>query len=209
MILPTTKTGQGSGTARQRRARAHSLTELLVTIVLAIIVMAAVISSHVFGMRLYELTKAKLGASDEARVAISKMMAEVRSAKILRIGRGNLNSFTEVSPNTAQIGSAIQIYPSTDTNSFIQYFWDESDFKLKRTVDGATLVAVVASAITNRQVFTCEDYAGNILMNNQNNRVLGMTLQFYQLQYPAVLIGPGNYYDFYQLRTKMTRRALE
>jgi hypothetical protein len=58
-------------------------------------------------------------------------------------------------------------------------------------------------------VFTSEDFAGNVLNNNLNNRVIGVTLQFYQLEAPPVLIGPGSLYDFYQLRTKITRRALE
>jgi hypothetical protein len=70
-------------------------------------------------------------------------------------------------------------------------------------------VMVVANAITNSMVFTSEDYTGTVLTNNLNNRVIGMTLQFYQLEYPTVPIGPGAFYDFYQLRTKITRRALE
>jgi hypothetical protein len=66
----------------------------------------------------------------------------------------------------------------------------------------------VAHAISNQIVFTAEDYAGRILTNNENNRVIGLSLQFYQLQYPAIPIGPGNHFDYYQLRTKITRRAL-
>jgi hypothetical protein len=68
---------------------------------------------------------------------------------------------------------------------------------------------VVANAITNSMVFTSEDFSGTVISNNLNNRVIGLSLQFYQLQYPKVTIGPGSYYDFYQLRTKITRRALE
>jgi hypothetical protein len=173
------------------------------------LVMAGVLSSHMFGLRLFELTKAKLGASDEARAAVSKMIDEVRGAKILRIGQGNLGSFTEVPVNTVQSGSAIQIHPTTNLNDFVRYFWDAADNKLKRTTNGATSVSVVAHAISNQLVFTAEDYRGVILTNNENNRVIGLTLQFYQLQYPSVSIGPGNYYDFYQLRTKITRRTLE
>ena len=49
----------------------------------------------------------------------------------------------------------------------------------------------------------------SVLTNNENNRVIGLTLQFYQIQYPVIRIGPGELYDFYQLRTKITRRTLE
>jgi hypothetical protein len=186
-----------------------TLSELMVTMGVTLLVMAGVLSSHLFGLRMFELTKAKLGASDEARAAISRMIDEVRAAKVLRIGQGNLASFTEVGVNSPQWGSAIQIHPTTNLSTFVRYFWDAADNKLKRTTNGAAAVSVVAHAISNQTVFTSEDYRGVILTNNENNRVIGLTLQFYQLQYPAVSIGPGNYYDFYQLRTKITRRTLE
>ena len=193
---------------RTRRA-GFTLSELMVTMGVTLLVMAGVASSHMFGLRMFELTKAKLGASDEARAAISRMIDEVRSAKILRIGQGGLASFTEVGVNSPQVGSAIQIYPTTSTNTFVRYYWDVADKKLKRTTDAASFVSVVANSISNQMVFTAEDYRGAILTNNENNRVIGLALQFYQLQYPVVSIGPGNYYDFYQLRTKITRRTLE
>ena len=189
--------------------RGFTLSELMVTMGVTLMVMAGVFSSHMFGLRMFEITKAKLGASDEARAAVSKLIEEVRSAKILRIGQGNLASFTEVAVNAPQAGSAIQIHPTTSTNTFVRYFWDIADNKLKRTTNGSSSVSVVAHSISNQMVFTAEDYKGTILTNNENNRVIGLTLQFYQLEYPAVAIGPGNYYDFYQLRTKITRRTLE
>lgn len=102
-------------------------------------------------------------------------------------------------------------YPTKppDTNNFIRYFRDPVDRRLKRTENGTNVALVVASSITNQMVFTSEDYRGIVLTNIANNRVVGLTLQFYQLEYPTVPVGPGSYYDFYQLRTKITRRALE
>ena len=67
----------------------------------------------------------------------------------------------------------------------------------------------MASYVTNSVVFTSEDYQGTILTNNQNNRVIGLTLQFYQIQYPVMKIGSNQMFDFYQVRTKVTRRVLE
>jgi len=190
------------------RRQGFTLTEVLITMALALIVLATVLSCHLFGMRLFEVTKAKLGASDEARGAISTLISEIRSAKVLRIGSGTLASFAEVIPNQPQVGNAIQIYPTIGTNTFIRYFWDATDQKLKRATNDAAEAYVVAHAISNQIVFTAEDFTGRILTNNENNRVIGLSLQFYQLQYPAVSIGPGNHYDYYQLRTKITRRAL-
>ena len=53
-----------------------------------------------------------------------------------------------------------------------------------------------------------EDFAGNILTNNQNNRIIGLKLEFYQIQYPKMPVGPGQYYDYYQLHTRITRRTI-
>lgn len=191
------------------RLRAFTLVEQMVTMAIVAFLAAALVGTHLFGLRMFQLTKAKLGASDEARAAISKLVEEIRSGKTLRIGSGNISSFTEVGVNSPQRGNAIQIYPTTNINSFVRYYWDATDRKLKRTTDGASSIHVVASSVSNELIFTSEDCRGAVLTNNENNRVIGLTLQFYQLHYPVVSIGPGNYYDFYQLRTKITRRTLE
>lgn len=190
------------------RQRGHTLTELMVTMAVVLFLLAGVMSAHVFGLRLFELNKAKLGASDDARGAISHMLTEIRSAKLVRVGQGTASSFTEVAPNAPQRGGALQVYPTASTNVFVRYFLD-GDQKLKRVASGVAGATVVAAAITNQTVFTAEDFSGTTLTNNENNRVIGLSLQFFQLQYPAVSIGPGSLYDFYQLRAKITRRALE
>jgi type II secretory pathway pseudopilin PulG len=192
----------------RRRERGHTLTELMVSMTIVLLVLAGVLSAQIFGLRLFELNKAKLGASDDARAAISHMVTEIRAAKLIRIGDGSASAFTEVAPNTPQRGSAIQVYPTTSTNTFVRYFRD-SDQKLKRAASGSVGATIVASCLSNQVVFTSEDFTGAVLTNNENNRVIGLTLQFYQLEYPAVTFGPGNLYDYYQLRTKITRRALE
>lgn len=186
-----------------------TLTEILVTMMIMSMIMASVLSCHLFGMRLFEASKAKLGASDDARISIGSMVTEIRSAKLVRIGKGDMNGFVERAASQLQSGNAIQIYPGTNTNQFIRYYHDLADQKLKRTTNGWGDARTIASSVSNHVVFAAEDFTGTILTNNENNRVIGVTLQFYQLQYPSVPIGPGNFYDFYQLRTRITRRALE
>lgn len=198
------------GPAGARRwSRAFTLPEAMIAMSLFMVVMGGLIFSHIYGMRMFQLSRSKLGASDEARRAVSKLVDEVRSAKILRIGSGNLNGFTNRGISELQAGNAIQIYPTTNTANFIRYYWDTADKRLKRTTNGVSSVYVVANAISNNVVFTAENHLGQVLTNNNNNRVIGLTLQFYQLQYPTIDIGPGGLYDFYQLRTRITRRALE
>ncbi len=188
---------------------AFTLPEALIAMSLFMVVIGGVVFSHIYGMKMFQLSRSKLGASDEARRAISKLVDEIRSAKIIRIGSGGLTNFTTRGITEAQSGNSIQVYPTTNTSSFVRYYWDSSDNRLKRTTNGVSSVYVVANAISNQVVFTAENHLGQILTNNNNNRVIGLTLQFYQLQYPTIDIGPGGLYDFYQLRTRITRRALE
>ena len=63
--------------------------------------------------------------------------------------------------------------------------------------------------VTNYFVFDAEDYLGNVLTNNSNNRIIHMTLQFSQWEYPVAGVGNGAMYDYYQLHTKVTRRAID
>jgi type II secretory pathway pseudopilin PulG len=192
-----------------RSAVAFTLTEVMVSVSIFLLIINGVVYSHLFGVGMFEITKAKLGANDMARKAINLMISEVRSAKSIQIGSGDLNSFSEIPLNTPQQGAAIQIYLSTNTNYYVRYYWNALDNSLRRITNGSTAFAIVANSISNSLPFTSEDYAGGILTNNQNNRVIGLTLQFYQLQYPIVRIGPGELFDYYQLRTRITRRTLE
>lgn len=190
---------------------AFTLVEMMITMVTVVIVVGAVLASSMYGMRMLQIVKPKLGASDEARRAISLLTDEIREARSVKLGSGSVSTFTEVAPFSQQVGNAIQVYPSTDTNRYIRYFWDGADMKLKRTTNGTTATYVVANCVSNQNsefVFRCQDALGNTLSNNFNNRVIAMTLQFYQIEYPVMPVGPGHYYDFYQLRAKITRRTL-
>ncbi|HMP84829.1 MAG TPA: prepilin-type N-terminal cleavage/methylation domain-containing protein [Verrucomicrobiota bacterium] len=201
---------QHASRRRLRRQAGMTLPEIMVTSAVFSIALGGFIAVNLFALRMNELTKVKLGASDDARVAIGKMVSEIRMAGVVRIGDGNETYFQESAPGQAQMGNAVQIYPTkANTNVFIRYFLDDLDSKLKRTLNGSSTTVIIANSITNQVVFRSEDYSGQVLSNNFNNRVISVTLQFYQLDFPAIAIGPGQQYDFYQLRTKITRRALE
>lgn len=203
------KTQIDAGRRAAGHQRAFTLVELMVTMALFMVVIGGVIYSHITGLKMYELTKAKLGANDQTRTALGLLVGEVRSAKIIRIGDVSGSTFTEVADGSPQQGTALEIYPTTDTNTYTRYYLDAGDKKLKRVTSSSSTPDMVAENITNTVVFTSENYAGTVLTESQNNRVLGVTLQFYQIQYPVVGIGEGQYFDFYQLTTRITRRALE
>ncbi len=124
---------------------------------------------------------------------------------------------------------------SWDTNNFILFYLDytggtnflkQYTHTIKATIAGATTnyttnisLVSLAGYITNLDIFAAQDYNGTVLTNEEqldaidNRLVVYMKLQFNQWEYPIAYVttngvtGFGNMYDFYQLRTKITRRA--
>lgn len=193
---------------RSRASRAFTMTEMMVSGSVLMIVLAAILSSHLFGMRLFQLTKAKLGANQDSRKAISKLTDEIRTARWIRVGTGGASSFRECADGEKQEGNAIEIYSTPQTEPWIRYFVD-SDQSLKRINSSNTTPQLIAQCLSNSIAFASENCKGTVLTNNENNRVISLTMSFYQIQYPILKVGPGEFYDYYQIRTRVTRRSLE
>ena len=188
---------------------AFTLVELMITLGIFVFVAAGMLELHLIGLRLQNMANVKLEASEGARKALGRLVTDIHSAGVVYVGNWDGTKFTAAAFNTPQEGNALEIYPDkTSTNTFILYYLG-ADNRLKRIQSGDSAPTTIAGAITNNIVFTSEDFAGNILSNNFNNRVIGVTLQFFQLDNPMIQIGPGNVYDYYQLQTRVTRRALE
>jgi type II secretory pathway pseudopilin PulG len=195
--------------ALRRSRHGFTLVEILVTMATMLIVIGAAMAAYIYGLRMTQFVKPKLGASDEARNAIALLTEDIRTAYSIRLGNINASQFEKLPAFSYQAGTAVRIFPTMDTNRFVTYFHDASDNCLKRSTNSnLSGASIVANAVTNSLVFTSEDHRGTVLTNEFNNRVIGMTLQFNQIQFPKVAVGPGNYYDYYQIRAKITRRTL-
>jgi Tfp pilus assembly protein PilW len=190
------------------RKRAFTFAEMMITMAIGMISLGGALTGHLVGIRMFQYTSTKLGGNDDARQAIAKLTQDIRSAKLIKVGTGDASSFTPCGSTNTQAGNAVQIYPTTATNSYIRYFRG-SDNRLNRLVSGGNTTLVLANYITNSTVFTAEDYKGNVATNTDNNRVIGLTMQFYQIEYPVIKVGPNQIYDFYQVSTRITRRTLE
>gem|GEM_PF-214871 len=189
---------------------AFTLPEMMITMAVFLLVVIGVISLTLFGLQLNRMMDVKLEATEDSRRALSQLIQDIQTAGVVEVGNGDASTFTEAAFNTPQEGNAIQIYPvKTDTNTFTRYFLDATDQELKRVSNSNSTPVLVSAWVTNTVVFTSEDFAGNILSNNFNNRVIGIDLEFYKLDNPLIEFGHGNYYDHYQLQTRVTRRALE
>ena len=201
-----------------------TLVEMMITTyVYAVVFLGVMIAIQVFALRIYTLAATKLAATDGSRKALNAVRDQIREAKTLDIGNcsSTADSFVSVSTNSVQIGNSLRIFPSLDQKNYTIFYLDSTattNCNLKEVTvmtNGAsfiTNVAVVASYITNQDIFTAEDYQGNVLTNDQsmdNRLIVYMKLQFYQWEYPIAYVGTNglNAYDYFQLRTRITRRA--
>jgi hypothetical protein len=182
--------------------RAFSLTEFSVAMTIFFFVTAGMLTSYIFGLKMHQLTTAKLGATGEARKAIAFMVDEIRSANRVRIGTGTTTSFAEIGDESPQSGGAVQIHATTNLSHWTRYFRDASTDSIRRITDSNSVPIVLVNNITNEIVFASEDFRGTVLTNRRNNRVVGVDLAFSQVPYA------GEFSDYYRLRFKVTRRRL-
>ena len=87
MTITPFKSGGMTG-SRTVGQSAFTLVEVMVAMSIMLMALVGVLAVQFFGMKLFELTKSKLGASDDARKAIDLLCTEIRSAKIIKIGSG-------------------------------------------------------------------------------------------------------------------------
>ena len=198
-----------NASAARRSLLAVTLIELMVTMTLTTFVVGGVVYSHIMGGRLMQFAAAKLGASDSARKALGKLQDEVRAATTIQIGNGTAAGFTAISNGTAMQGRAIQIYPTTNNNWWIRYFYLTNVSELRRITSSNATPQLIASYVTNAVIFSKEDYLGNTLSADTGNSTVNVRLQFYQLNYPMTKVGTNNYYEYFQLQTRITRRILQ
>ncbi|MFO1475704.1 MAG: type II secretion system protein [Verrucomicrobiota bacterium] len=194
--------GANNGSRRSPRRAGFSLPELLVTVTIFSMVLAAILVAQVFGLKMSKVTEAKLAASGGARVALGKMADEIRTCTGAWVGNVATNGvFEELLDGVPQVGGALLVQPSTNAADFIIYFVNGSDSSFRRTTSAAGTTTVLARSVTNSAVFRAQDFRGNTLTNSQNNRVFHVDLEFYQAQASLPVSSR------YKLETSVTRRA--
>jgi len=192
-----------------RRDRAFTITELLISVGLMVVVLGGVVYSHLMGARLMQIAAAKLGASDSARKAFGKLQDEIRAATTIQVGSGTATSFTAATNGGPLQGRALQLYPTTNQNWWIRYYYETNLSQLRRVTSSNSTPFVMATFVTNAVLFSKEDYLGNTLTMDTGNSALNVRLQFYQLTYPQTKVGTNNFYEYFQLQSRITRRILQ
>ena len=188
---------------------AFTLVEAMISMSLMTVVLGGVVYSHIMGMKLMQITQAKLGANDSARKAFGKLQDEIRAAKTIALGAGSSNSFIAAINGGALQGRAIQIYPGTNQNSWIRYYYLTNTSELRRVTSSSSTPQLIASYVANAVLFSKADYLGNTLTTDTGNSTINVRLEFYQLSYPPTKIGTNNVFESYTMQTCITRRTLE
>jgi len=210
----------------RRPLLAFTLIEMMVSVgVFLSIFIGVMVAVQIFGMRVSTLAATKLIATAGSRKAMNEMRDEIREAKDFNIGNcssAGPSSFTLISSTNAQEGNALQVFFNLDTNNYLLYYLNTNNAPTNELMMYTVITnsfgtntfnsQVLTSFITNQIIFDAEDYGGNILTNTstqQNRLVVKVTLQYSQWEYPIAKIGGVGFdaYDYYQLRTRIFRRA--
>ena len=152
---------------------------------------------------MFQLNQTKLKTTEWSRRTFNKLTDEVHFCDTVKIGTIGTNGlFSQLMDGELQQGTSLLIYPGTNTTRKIVYYVNSSDQTFRRATDQPGSAVILADSVTNRLVFSVQDFSGNVLTNRQNNRVIHLKLEFAQAA--RFMQGP----NYYQLETSITRRAL-
>lgn len=188
---------------RQTSRAGFTLAEVLIAVTVMLLLVSGIVFANLFGLRMFQITETKISATDGARKTLGKLADEVRSSKKLWVGNVHNGVFEALLDGETQQGTGLLICPTTNTANYIIYFLNPSDQTFRRTTSSPDSAVILADSVTNIMVFSAQDFSGNTLTNNQNNRVIHVNLEFYQ---PKRFLEVA---DYYHLETSITRRDLE
>jgi len=206
---------------RRRSVRGFTLAEMLITVGVFLFIFTGIwVAVQLFGLRIYTLAATKLVATTGGRQALNQIRDQIREGKMVYVGTCSSASGSsfQLITNAPQQGNALIIYPTTNTTWYSVYYLDTST-KTNRLIQfnvtnstTTTYTQTLASYITNGIVFDMEDWQTNIVTSEQaldNRLLIRVTMQFSQWEYPVAVVGGVgfNTYDYYQLRTRVFRRA--
>lgn len=179
-----------------------TLPEILIAMTVFLLMVGGIISANLFGLRMFQITQTKLNVTTWSRETVEKLTAEVHACDNVWVGKISTNGvFEGLLDGETQQGTALLIHPTSNPTNYIIYFVNSSDQTFRRTTDQPGTTEVLADSVTNIMVFAAQNYSGTVLTNNENNRVIHLTLEFHQ---PSRFMRGA---DYYKLETSMSRRA--
>ena len=185
--------------------KGFTLPEILIAMTVFLLMVGGIIAANLFGLRMFQITETKLNVTKWSRDTVGKITEEIHACNDVQVGNVTNGVFEGLLDGETQQGTGLLIYPTAGTTNFTIYFVNTSDETFVQTVatPSGTNNIILADSVTNTIAFRAQDFSGNVLTNSQNNRVIHLTLEFYQ---PARFMQGA---DYYKLETSVTRRALQ
>jgi prepilin-type N-terminal cleavage/methylation domain-containing protein len=194
-----------SGSSRHRSQMLNegfTLPEILIAMTVFLLVVGAIISANLFGLRMFQMTNTKLKVTQWSRQTIENLTDQIHGCNSVYVGNYTTNSgFVGLLDGETQQGNSLLIYRTADTNNYIIYFVNLADQTFQRTDQSGNTVPL-ANSVTNALAFSAQDLSGTVLTNN-NNQVIHLILEFYQ---PARFMQDA---DYYKLETSMKQRVVQ
>jgi prepilin-type N-terminal cleavage/methylation domain-containing protein len=184
-----------------------TLPELLIAASIFGMVVAGVVATNLFGMRMTELTEPKLLADLESRRLVNLFVDDISSAKRVLVGDVVMDTFTPVATGQPLLGNAIQIHHGTNTTDYVRYHLDAGSGEVLRIASGEAQPQVLTEGVTNVVAFRGEDFAGNVLTNSMGTMVVHVMFQYEILEGTRQPLGPDERFKGYQFQTRVTWRT--
>jgi len=188
-----------------------TLSEMMITMGIFAVIIGAMVGVQLFGLRVYTLAATKLTATTGGRESLNTIRDAIRGSKTVEIGIYSGGTFTSISNGFPQIGNCIRIFSTTNlfTTNYLVIYQDPASNMVFSKVGTSGTVDVLAKYMTNYYCFWSEDCYGNTVVTNQNDLVIRMQMNFFQWEYPIGFVGTNaaNAYDYYYLRTTVSRRC--
>jgi len=202
-----------------------------------LIFVSVVIAIQIFALRVYSLAAIRLQATQDGRKAMNQIRDDIRQGTLLQVGNtDNSGNFTAIAGPNAATGNALQVFAGTNQGPPYSIYYLQTNLIgavsgkggissnlllwISVTTNGATAGSSLitntlrlACFITNLDVFAAEDWQdswpGTTITNSlMNNQVYAVKFQFSQWAFPMAIANAADAYGFYQLRTRVCRRAL-
>jgi len=191
------------GSSRHRSPRLNegfTLPEILIAMTVFLLVVGAILSANLFGLRIFQMTNTKLQVTQWSRQTIEILMNQIHGCNSVYVGNMTNGGFTGFLPGETQQGNSLLIYQTADTNKYIIYFVNLADQTFRRTDQMGTVI--LADSVTNTLAFSAQDLSGTVLTNINNNSAIHVLLEFYQ---PARFMQNA---DYYKLETSVKQRVV-
>jgi prepilin-type N-terminal cleavage/methylation domain-containing protein len=181
--------------------KGFTLPEILIAMAVFLLVVGAIISTNLFGLKMFQMTNTKLIVTQWSRQTIGKLTDQVRGCYSVQVGNMTNGSFVGFLPGETQQGTCLNIQPTSNATSQIYYYVNLTNQTFLQTDQSGNTVKL-ADSVTNTLPFSAQDFSGTVLTNNNKNSVIHLTLEFYH---------PESYMesaDYYKLETSVKQRVL-